>query len=128
VWQLWQLLLLAMWLAGLPVLFDALWQVTHGVPATVAWLKGAVAGAVPDVRAEFALASGPFIKGAATAGADAAVGCTSADAVAATVPARGAGVVPVRVGVVVVGEVRGLAGARIADLSRELWQPEPPQS
>ena len=63
--------MLATWLEGLPPVLAPLWQVTHAVPVTLLWLKGAPAAVVV----------------AAATGADRATGA-AADALAAA-PAAG---------------------------------------
>ena len=101
VWQVWQASELAMCPAGLPAPLAALWQLTQAVPSTLTWLNPVVGGLSPGM-----LAGVPVV-------------ARSPVPVLARAP-----VVPVaRVGVGV-----GVAAGRSASLSREEWQPEPPQS
>src|SRR6516162_2190706 len=105
-----------MWLAGLPLPFAALWQVTQAVPATLAWLNAAADAAATGV---------------ADAADPAAVAARAAlpEGARATGPVRVGAVVPAPpLAAVVVLPCRETAPRATNFVSREVWQPEPPQS
>ena len=110
MWQLWQLSLVLMWPGGLPPP-AAVWQLTQAVAPMLAWRKGPADSVPGSTPGPTALGSPPVRFGRTGRPAPATAVVATA---ALPAPAAVAGV--------------GVCETRAAILSREEWQPEPPQS